>query len=81
MPPRASYNTPQIELSQYGRRIGKKVYWWLEIASTSAKKRRFLFKLLFNYALSFCFTWFFFLVIFCLYDVLKAIANWFLAMQ
>ena len=26
MPPWASYNTPQIELIQYGRRIGKKVY-------------------------------------------------------
>ena len=24
--PWASYNTPQIELIQYGRRIGKKVY-------------------------------------------------------
>ena len=24
--PWASYNTPQIELTQYGRRIGKKVY-------------------------------------------------------
>ena len=23
----ASYNTPKIELIQYGRRIGKKVYW------------------------------------------------------
>ena len=27
MPPWASYNTPKIELIQYGRRIGKKVYW------------------------------------------------------
>ena len=26
--PWASYNTPQIELIQYGRRIGKKVYYW-----------------------------------------------------
>ena len=25
--PWASYNTPQIELIQYGRRIGKKVYF------------------------------------------------------
>ena len=25
--PWASYNTPQIELIQYGRRIGKKVYY------------------------------------------------------
>ena len=24
--PWASYNTPQIELTQYGRRMGKKVY-------------------------------------------------------
>ena len=23
----ASYNTPQMELIQYGQRIGKKVYW------------------------------------------------------
>ena len=27
--PWASYNTPQIELIQYGRRIGKKVYYWM----------------------------------------------------
>ena len=26
MPPWASYNTPYIELIQYGRRIGKKVH-------------------------------------------------------
>ena len=25
--PWASYNTPSIELIQYGRRTGKKVYW------------------------------------------------------
>ena len=27
MPPCASHNTPYIQLIQYGRRIGEKVYW------------------------------------------------------
>ena len=30
MPPWASYNTPLIELIQYERRIGKKVYYNLQ---------------------------------------------------
>ena len=40
--PWASYNTPYIELIQYGRRIGKKVYWpiacditWVGLQKTS----------------------------------------------
>ena len=36
--PWASYNTPQIELIQYGRRIGKKVYCRLFLSSKTEKK-------------------------------------------
>ena len=33
MPPLESHNTPYIQLTQYGRRIGDKVYW--EISQSS----------------------------------------------
>ena len=32
MPPWASYNTSEIELIQYGRRIGKKVYYFKSLS-------------------------------------------------
>ena len=32
--PWASHNTPQIQLIQHGRRIGKKVYWFQSVKTS-----------------------------------------------
>ena len=43
--PRASYNTPPIELIQYGRRIGKKVYRLPSLLKTLIKMLFFCYSL------------------------------------